>query len=44
MKRLFVYGLLLCKMVAVSLSVAEAATPTNLGPEPGCFPGDPCDS
>ena len=44
MKYLFILALVLAKMAVATLGAADAITPTDLGPEPGCFPGDECDS
>ncbi len=43
LKQFVVMITILTKLAVVSLG-ANAVVPTELGPEPGCFPGDPCDS
>jgi len=43
LKHFVVMITIFAKLAVITLGAAATA-PTEYGPEPGCFPGDPCDS
>jgi hypothetical protein len=43
LKHFVVMITIFAKLAVITLG-ATATAPTEYGPEPGCFPGDPCDS
>lgn len=45
LKQFVVMVTVLTKLAVVALGAnAISAVPTEFGPEPGCYPGDPCGS